>query len=262
MTPPRKIDLSVEVPGTPEEVWQAIATSPGITSWFIPITVEEREGGQVTLEWGDYGTETGKVTAWEPPHRFAYEGGGEEPLAYEWLVEARDGGTCIVRLVNSGFGEGSDWDGQYDGMSEGWPLFLENLRLQLERFAGRFVVRSAIPTVMLPGPGQPAWELLCETVGVRPDLSVGDRFETTGEGVPALAGTVAHTVRRPKVRDYHLVLDAPAPGTAIVAAEGDGDQVAASIYLYLHADADDEWTPWLKERFPAPAPDPADAPSG
>jgi hypothetical protein len=25
----RKIELSIEVPGTPEEVWQAIATGPG-----------------------------------------------------------------------------------------------------------------------------------------------------------------------------------------------------------------------------------------
>ena len=36
MNDERTIELSVDVPGTPEEVWDAIATGPGITSWFIP----------------------------------------------------------------------------------------------------------------------------------------------------------------------------------------------------------------------------------
>ena len=28
------VQVEVEVPGTPEEVWQAIATGPGISAWF------------------------------------------------------------------------------------------------------------------------------------------------------------------------------------------------------------------------------------
>jgi len=30
----RSVQVEVEVPGTPEQVWQAIATGPGISSWF------------------------------------------------------------------------------------------------------------------------------------------------------------------------------------------------------------------------------------
>src|SRR3990170_123319 len=41
----RSVEAEVEVPGTPEEVWQAIATGPGISSWFVPTRVEERVGG-------------------------------------------------------------------------------------------------------------------------------------------------------------------------------------------------------------------------
>ena len=40
----RSIQVEVEVPGTPEEVWQAIATAPGISCWFVPAQFEE-EGG-------------------------------------------------------------------------------------------------------------------------------------------------------------------------------------------------------------------------
>ena len=48
----RYVQAEVEVPGTPEEVWQAIATGPGISSWFVPSEVEERVGGAVTCSFG------------------------------------------------------------------------------------------------------------------------------------------------------------------------------------------------------------------
>jgi uncharacterized protein YndB with AHSA1/START domain len=40
----RSVQVEVEVPGTAEEVWQAIATGPGISSWFVPGEFEERDG--------------------------------------------------------------------------------------------------------------------------------------------------------------------------------------------------------------------------
>ena len=48
----RSIELEIEVVGTPEEVWQAIATGPGISSWYVPHTVEEREGGAAVASFG------------------------------------------------------------------------------------------------------------------------------------------------------------------------------------------------------------------
>ena len=95
---PRSIELEVEVPGTPEEVWEAIATGPGITAWFVPAQVEEREGGSLSLDIMGKGMEAaGVVTAWDPPRRFVYE--EKDPfeadsaarLATEWLVESRSG---------------------------------------------------------------------------------------------------------------------------------------------------------------------------
>ena len=44
----------------------------------------------------------GRVAAWEPPHRIVFDKGEDRGgLALEWLIEARDGGTCVVRLVNN-----------------------------------------------------------------------------------------------------------------------------------------------------------------
>lgn len=132
----RSLELEIEVPGTPEEVWQAIATGPGISSWYVPHTVEERTGGAASASFGE-GPEMqipGRVAAYEPPRRIVFDSGEDAGgLAFEWLVEARDGGSCVVRLVNSGFGSGAEWDDQYDGMREGWLLFLTNLRLSTLR---------------------------------------------------------------------------------------------------------------------------------
>ncbi len=63
----RVIDLSVEVPGTPEQVWSAIATGPGISSWFIPHEVAEHEGGKVVMDFGEFGRETATVTPGSRP---------------------------------------------------------------------------------------------------------------------------------------------------------------------------------------------------
>jgi len=50
----RSVQVEVEVPGTPEEVWQAIATGPRISSWMVPAEFEERDGaGEKALDDAD-----------------------------------------------------------------------------------------------------------------------------------------------------------------------------------------------------------------
>jgi uncharacterized protein YndB with AHSA1/START domain len=89
-----------EVPATPEEVWVAIASGPGINSWFMGRT-EVRPGadGTVRTIFGDYAPEL-DVTAWDPARRLAYRS-GEAPdgrfIAYEFLIEvARGAAPCCA----------------------------------------------------------------------------------------------------------------------------------------------------------------------
>ena len=75
-----------EVPASPVEVWAAIATGPGIDSWFMGHSeVEPGGGGTVRTVFGEYAPEL-DVTAWDPPWRFGYRI-GEAPdgrfIAYE-----------------------------------------------------------------------------------------------------------------------------------------------------------------------------------
>ena len=84
-------DNQISVDATPEQVWEAIATGPGIDSWFMGRnTVEPREGGSTEMVVAEMFTAHGSVTAWEPPHRFATRSDTARDgtfHAFEYLVE-------------------------------------------------------------------------------------------------------------------------------------------------------------------------------
>ena len=172
-------------------------------------------------------------------------------MAFEWTIEARDGGTCIVRLVNSGFGAGEEWDAQYDGMSEGWQLFLLNLRLHMEHFRGRTATAS-LPTAIWSGSRDEVWDALTDALGIPSVPAVGERIEVAAPDAPALAGTVANAAPH----CVALLLEQPSPGTAFVAVEMHGTATAASIWCYLYGDDaeiiaardDSQWRQWLQDR--------------
>ena len=254
----RSIEVEVEVPGTPEEVWAAVATGPGIGSWFVPSTVEEREGGETVSQFGpgESMTVRGRVRVWDPPHRVVFDGGDEgEGMAFEWLVEARDGGTCVVRLVHSGFGSGDEWNDQFDGMDAGWRMFLHNLGLHRRYFPGQRGL-AVQPLGMAAVGLDEAWATLTEALGIPAAPSEGDHV-TAGPHTPtALTGTVERAVPRQLI----LHIDEPGPGTAVVAVEGADGQAAISVWFWLYgADAGDRapailegWQGWLADLFPMP----------
>lgn len=254
MSEERSLEMEIEVPGTPEEVWRAIATGPGITSWFVPHTVEEREGGSALARFGA-GPEMevpGRVAAWEPPYRVVFDSGeGVGGMAFEWLVETRDGGTCIVRLVNSGFGSGDDWDAQYDAMKDGWSMFLNNLKMHLENFGGQ-TARVSLPTAPWADSRDDAWSRLTRDLGIAPSPAIGERIHLQTSDGPSLGGTVADATPW----RLSILVDEPSPGTALLAAESMGDSVSVSIWSYLYGDDGaaaaerDEplWQRWLDER--------------
>lgn len=67
--------------------------------------VQPGEGGTVRTVFGEYAPEL-DISAWDPPRRFGYRS-GQAPdgrfIAYEFLIEARAGGSIVLRAVTSGF---------------------------------------------------------------------------------------------------------------------------------------------------------------
>ena len=257
----RSVQVEVEVPGTPEEVWQAIATGPGISSWFVPAEFEMRDGKPVavTLNFGPGMESRSVVTSWDAPRRWTAQGegwGGSPGIADEWTVEARGGGTCVVRIVHSLFAETDDWDNQLEGTESGWPAFFRILKIYLTHFRGQ---RSAMMQWIAPAAGTvaEAWEALTAALGLK-GVSAGQRW-TAPAGVPALSGVVEHVTQSPC---HALVrLDKPGPGVAALGAFNFGGQSMVALNLYLYGDQAAEnvarerplWQAWIHERFPMPA---------
>jgi len=258
----RSVQVEFEVAGTPEEVWQAIATGPGISAWFVPTEFEHRDGKPVAVKYqfGPGMEIRGAVTAWDKPRMFAAQGdgmGGSPPIAAEWSVEARTGGVCRVRLVQSLFASTDEWDNQLEGATSGWAGFLNILRVYLKHFRGQ---RAAIMQVTAPVSTTDAesWEALTSALGLK-GLSVGQRWKTPA-GVSPLGGVVELLTENPY--DALLRLDQPGPGIAALGAVTyPGGQGVVAMNLYLYGDKaagavareTPLWQAWFQERFPMPA---------
>ena len=253
MSSDRTVEHEIEVSGTPEQVWQAIATGQGITGWFVPTKVEERTGGVMELDFGPgMGTSTGQVTVWEPPTRFAHLGMGAagSQVAYEWQVEARSGGTCVVRLVTSGFLSEADWQAEYDSTAEGWKLFLNNLRLYLLHFAGQPCAAMLVQRLSEVSQDD-AWRLLTGSLGLPEAPTVGQQVGVSN--APTLSGRV----ERFQSRLMTLLLDAPGRGIGVVGTESFDGRGFPMVYLYLFGTGAEEtirreeaaWRAWMERTF-------------
>jgi uncharacterized protein YndB with AHSA1/START domain len=188
---PFELTDEIRVEATPEEVWEAIATGPGVDGWFMGRNeIEPGLGGAIRTAMRG-GTEEATVTAWEPPTRFGSrtpEGPDGAFHAFEYLVEGRDKGSTIVRWVHSGF-LGENWEHEYEGLSEGDPMYFDKLRVYLTYFRGR----AATPVEVF-GPVEPdrnvAWPKFHRALGLESAPALGDRVRLTPAGLPVLDGVV------------------------------------------------------------------------
>jgi uncharacterized protein YndB with AHSA1/START domain len=257
----RFIAVETEVPGTPEEVWQAIATGPGLTAWFVPSQVEEREKGSMVMNFGPGMESRAEIQEWDPPRRFTAEnsegmGPGAPPMATEWTVEAKAGGTCRVRVVHSWFASTDDWDKQYESVEKGWPAFFRILNRYLTHFRGQPCTQFQLMAVT-PGSKEEVWAKLAHPLG----LAVAEvgRSAKSSDDAPRLAAVVEYVGAKANP-ELTLRLEQPAPGTAHLSAMPMGGQVCLYMCLYLYGDGagavakreEPVWRSWLDRLFPAP----------
>jgi uncharacterized protein YndB with AHSA1/START domain len=259
----RYVEAKTEVPGTPEEVWRAIATGPGVSAWFVPTEVEERAGGVTTSHFGPGMDSHATITDWDPPHRFVADspddvGPGGPPVATEWSVETRSGDTCVVRVVHRWFTESDEWDEQFVGHTYGWLAFFRILKLYLTHFRG---MNGAMLQAMAvtPEAKEAAWERFTGLLGLA-GATAGDRVAAPADA-PPLAGEIVATGQPTSVEEVLITLDAPAPGVAHLARHEMDGQTYLWLRCYLYGDEaavmaarlEPEWLAWLGRHFPVPA---------
>ena len=251
---PHRMELAFELPGTPEQVWQAIATADGISSWFLPTDLEERQGGAIVTHMGDEGSSPGTVTGWDPPRRLTYEepdwdalvgheGAPVTPLATEFLVEGQSGGSCVVRVVTSAFGTGAEWEQEFfEEMERSWAPYFDHLRLYLAHFPGQ---RATLLSVNADVPGRRD----SANAAMRQALGVTEAGQTVG--------ALGITGRVERVGDVEVLvhLDAPVPGYMAFYAYDKAQGVAsARVSGYFFSGdapgfverAEPEWRAWLE----------------
>jgi uncharacterized protein YndB with AHSA1/START domain len=181
MTMGREFEIrrEVELPGTPEEVWEAVATGAGLASWMFPTP----------------GPEGGSAEVWDPPHhlkvREEFEGGWFNAL--EYVIEGRAGGGTTLRYVHSGIFDDDGWDQQYDAVTQHTDFYLHTLA----EYVGHFSPKTATYVGDVPGgidgPEASAtpdgFDRLKAALGVD-SASEGDSVKATLDGAGGVDGVV------------------------------------------------------------------------
>ncbi len=277
----RSVAAEVEVPGTPEQVWEAIATSGGMSAWFVPTVSEEREGGRTVSSFGPGMDAVGRITAWQPPQRMVVasedsgDGTGPREVATEWIVEARSGGRCVVRVVHRWFADSDDWDGEFEGHAYGWvSSFFRMLRLYLADFSAQPCCSIDLSAFSRSTP-KATWAHIQQALRIDPS----DRRFVSSEDAPELSGRqestevtdpelLAARERAPQVvaalqgmdgEDPQLLLrlDHPVPGMAHFFIMDLGGQTMVTMRFFLYGDQaaqaasslQQAWRAWLDARF-------------
>jgi uncharacterized protein YndB with AHSA1/START domain len=221
-------ETELVVDATPEQVWDAIATGPGIDSWYMGRS-EVEPGTTVRTAFGGYAPDQ-TVTAWEPGKRLAY---GEEPgpdgrfFAHEFLVEGRAGGSTVIRAVASGFLPGDDWEAEYDAMTFGMAMFHRTLAEYLNHFAGR----TARPITVF-GPAVSDWAAAWRSLTVALHRQ-GDAVSTAfGSGTVYFENRDTLGIRTPHALYRFL--------------RGFGGRMIASHHVFTGPDTEAAWGAWLE----------------
>ncbi|GAA4901159.1 uncharacterized protein YndB with AHSA1/START domain [Stackebrandtia albiflava] len=248
---PHSLEKRLELDATVEEVWHAVSTGSGLSTWFVPHHVDPQDETRSTADFGSGNTSEGRVRAWDPPHRVVFGGEAGNPTeTLEFLVESRDGGGTVLRLVQSGI-LGEDWETEYH--SRGWDLFFHNLTSYLRYFAPAPAV-NALAMAFTELDRKAVWDRFHTALGTSRELSTGESVNLTPDGVEPIRGVV--DVYAP---DTTLGIRTD---TSMYRFGGHGGEAWGMVnaFHYHYGDERDgpEWTEvwqqWLGRLFPADPP--------
>lgn len=122
-----------------ERVWRALTEAEELKAWFpLDARVEPGPGGRIWMSWGHEYDEGLRIEVWDPPRhlRTTWGWGGERPQITDYHLEGH-GESTTVRVVTSGFPDGTEWDDIVEGTRLGWSFELSQLKHYLERHPGK-----------------------------------------------------------------------------------------------------------------------------
>jgi len=177
MGKPFEIRREIPLQATPERVWEAIATGPGLTAWFMPMELDP-DSPMVT------GREPGRRLAIRTPS--APDGSFQ---AFEYRLESAGPGGTKLRFVHNGF-TSDDWGDEYEVMTGfGWDMYFHTLSQYLTHFAGRPAVYLEAEAPAASAKAE-AWPGLIAALGLTEPVEVGAPVRIDLPGVGAVEGVV------------------------------------------------------------------------
>jgi uncharacterized protein YndB with AHSA1/START domain len=138
-TPEKALVFEVTIPAARAGVWQALTTSDGLSTWLTPgAVVDLRKGGEWTAHFPGGRTGGGTILSFVPqqeitmsamaPEQFPNVRAQRTTARFEF---ANKGSSTVVRLVQTGWKSGPEWDQAYEYLAAGNAQLLETL---LRRF--------------------------------------------------------------------------------------------------------------------------------
>jgi hypothetical protein len=232
MPPEFECIREVVLPATPEEVWEAIATTAGNAAWLFPNEIDPDGSG---------------ATVWDPPRHFGVRTQqGDWFNALEFVIEGRDGGTSLLRYVHSGiFVE--DWDTQYDAVQQHTDFYLHTLSEYLEHFNGRTATYIGELPGGIEGPTTSAtpdgFQRLQQALGLEAQASKGDLALLTPQGLEPIEGVLDY------LRPNFIGVRSTDALYRFFGRNAFGAPVAMSIHMFIDGVDPDEiknnWRQWL-----------------
>jgi len=234
MGKPFEIRRDVELEAGPEQVWESIATGPGLATWFMPMELDR---------------DSPMVTSWEPGRRL----GVRTPPAddgsfqtFDYRLEGAGPRRTALRFSHSGF-TGDDWGDKFEELTgAGWDMYLHTLGQYFVHFAGRAAVyvEAEAPAAS----ADPAsWPRLVAALGLAEPVEPGEAVRFDLPGVGSVEGVVDYAT------PTFIGLRAPLALIRFHGRSALGMPVAVSQHTYLTtfdiSSAQRGWEAWLASTF-------------
>jgi len=135
----RALIIELTIPAPLSDVWEAFATQRGLTTWLAPsVTVDLRPGGDWLVHFGP-STGGGTIVSFIPQKELVLSALAPDKFPTVRATRTRAvftfeprGNTTLVRLTQTGWQAGPEWDAAYEYLAAGDAQLLAQLH---HRFA-------------------------------------------------------------------------------------------------------------------------------
>jgi len=134
--PEKALIFEVTIPAVRAAVWNAFSTSEGLSTWLTPgAVVDLRAGGEWTAHFPGGKTGGGTILSFVPQQEITIASMAPEqfPTVREQRTRAKfafvaKGEETVVRLTQTEWKSGEEWDKAYEYLASGNAQLLETLR--------------------------------------------------------------------------------------------------------------------------------------